>query len=199
MNNNIETIRSDNQVIGFYKNMGIIETEDGELHYIDGLTDNLADIGDIVENHSFKSIHFLSRHEQEDILTQFSKNRDPKRLTAAAVIQQCSSQDKELLYSQFLDDFYHAKDKANLIAEEPSYNLTESLFCCDIAATVHKLANDYTLNVPQWVFDKKYIYNGLYYAFDTNNLDFQKHLEETTPPEFKQRNLMVGDTSLKRC
>ena len=107
-----------------------------------------------------------------------------------------------LLYGQFLDDFYYEKDKENkfnLIKDEPMYMQGEDLFMCMLASAAHKLANDYGLKIPDWVMKSKYILKKKYYAFDTENKEFQKYLEKTTPEEYRIRNLIVGDMVLKRC
>jgi len=121
------------------------------------------------------------------------------RLSVSDVVKLSSKEDKDLLFGQFLDDFYHADNKAALIADEPPQNDISLWFICFLAGAVHRLANDYHLTIPAWVFKKKYIYPGTYYAFDTKNSDFQKYLAETTPDEYRQRNILVGNNALERC
>lgn len=121
------------------------------------------------------------------------------RLTAFDVVKFSNDDNKELYYGQFLDDFYHADNKAALIADEPPHSSIEPWFICFIAGAVHKLANDYDLTVPSWVFKEKYIYPGMYYAFDTKNPEFQNYLKENTPAEYRKRNIMVGNNALERC
>lgn len=124
------------------------------------------------------------------------------RLSIKEVVELLDFQDENLLYSQFLDDFYHAEtkiDKYNLIKDEPKYKDEYTTFLCILAGTTHKLATDYSLTIPQWIFERKYYLDSVYYALDTKNKEFQAYLMQTTPQEFKERNLMVGNTILERC
>ena len=103
------------------------------------------------------------------------------------------------LFGQFLDDFRNEeRDKYALIKEEPLMDNCTALFLCLLAATAHKLANDNGLQIPDWVKRQQYIYDGVYYAFNTSMEDFRRHLEQTTPAEFVQRNLFLGDNVLSR-
>gem|GEM_PF-557805 len=140
----------------------------------------------------------------ESIRKQFIKNGRSclamrERISIKDIVLMSEDEDEDLLFGQFLDDFYHAEDKYSLIEEEPPYREDKKILLCDLAGTAHKLANDYQLSIPDWVFKKRYTSNVIYYAFNTKNPEFQQHLERTTPLEYKQRNLMVGNTSLERC
>lgn len=111
-------------------------------------------------------------------------------------------EDEKLLYGQFLDSFYAMQGKdlqGALISVEPIYNKNYTVFMCILAGTVEKLANDYELTVPSWVYKKEYYLDSEYYAFNTKNTEFQEYLKSTTPEEYKKRNLYVGDTMLERC
>lgn len=113
-----------------------------------------------------------------------------------------SEDDEMLLYGQFLDSFFKRKtvaEKYKLLEEEPVYNSDHKLFFCILAGSVEKLAHDYYLPVPEWTEKSEYHFDQIYYAFDTQSPDFQRFLMQTTPIEYKKRNLMVGDTVLKRC
>ena len=70
---------------------------------------------------------------------------------------------------------------------------------CILAGTAHILANIYALDIPKWVFDKKYTLKKVYYALNTKDPKFQEYLRKTTPLEYKSRNLFVGETMLDRC
>jgi len=199
---NFEQLQPRCEIIGFVGEKAIVMTDGGDIRYVDGLTEENVDIGSVIEESASKPINFLSAQEQEQIMSYVEgvlEDMKVPRLTVVDVVAQSGNEDENLLFGQFLDDFYHASNKVALIKDEPTYDESKKLLLCDMAATVHKLANDYSLPVPEWVFDKKYIFDGIYYAFNTKNPEFQKHLEETTPEEYKQRNLFVGDTSLERC
>ena len=70
---------------------------------------------------------------------------------------------------------------------------------CMLACAVHKLTNDYNLENPKWIFNKKYSLNEECYAFHTKNTEYQEFLKLTTPPEYRLRNLFYGEDILKRC
>lgn len=125
-----------------------------------------------------------------------------KRLSIKDVSEQLYSEDEKLLYGQFLDDFYHeesSEGRYNLIKDEPNFINDKEIFMCILAGTAQKLANDYSLDIPKWVFDEKYILKKAYYTLNTKNPKFQEYLRETTPLEYKSRNLFVGKTILDRC
>lgn len=125
-----------------------------------------------------------------------------KRLSIKDVSEQLYSEDEKLLYGQFLDDFYHeesSEGRYNLIKDEPNFINDKEIFMCILAGTAQKLANDYSLDIPKWVFDEKYILKKAYYTLNTKNPKFQEYLIETTPLEYKSRNLFVGETILDRC
>ena len=105
-----------------------------------------------------------------------------------------------LAFSQFLDDFRSAPDeeKRKLIADEPECENVDRLILCHAAAAVHKLANDKGLDVPKWVYNSAYIMPKPYYAHNTQNIEFQKYLHETSPPEYIARNVLFGDNVLLR-
>ena len=125
-----------------------------------------------------------------------------KKLSIKDVSEQLYSEDEKLLYGQFLDDFYHeesSEGRYNLIKDEPNFINDKEIFMCILAGTAQKLANDYSLDTPKWVFDEKYILKKVYYTLNTKNPKFQEYLRETTPLEYKSRNLFVGETILDRC
>lgn len=125
-----------------------------------------------------------------------------ERISIKDVSINLTNEKKFLLYGQFLDDFYHAEDnekKYNLIKDEPKYILDDEIFMCILAGTAEKLAHDYGLETPDWVRKKEYIYDGIYYAFNTKMADYQEYLRQTTADEYKKRNLMLGEGVLTRC
>lgn len=119
-----------------------------------------------------------------------------------SISQLLDKEDEMLLYGQLLDNFYSAKtdnEKMSLIIDEPEYNEQHIVFLCMLAGTVEKLAKNYNLPIPEWVNEDKYVMKNIYYAFNTQNPEFQKYLSETTPDEYKKRNIMVGESMLERC
>ena len=103
-------------------------------------------------------------------------------------------------FGTFLDHFYHhEKIRPFLISEEPTKeNLPDDDYCL-LAATVHKLAKDYFLPIPQWVMDNKFVMAYPVYGFNTKNKEFQDALRATTPIEFSIRNLFLGSNVLSRA
>jgi hypothetical protein len=104
-----------------------------------------------------------------------------------------------VLYGDFLDAFYSADTftKAAMIEHEPDhFDNVEPLVYVNIAATVHKLANDNGLLVPAWVFKKRYYADEPYFPVQNSNLRLIYMFE--SPTEFKHRNLFVSANTLSR-
>ena len=103
-------------------------------------------------------------------------------------------------FCTFLDEFYHADggEKELLLADKPEKGVLKIKEFCMLACAAHKLANDNKFDPPEWVYDKKFILKTPAYAFDTKNKEYQKLLKETTPAEYKTRNLFYGENVLKR-
>jgi len=101
----------------------------------------------------------------------------------------------------FLDEFYyHNKEtRQQMIAEEPTdLKNVKKEYKAMFAATVHKLANDYKLSIPSWVWKKKYYMSEQPY-FDGNvKGDLRLLFMYKSPSEFKHRNLFVDENVLKR-
>lgn len=113
---------------------------------------------------------------------------------------EAKNDDFTLAYSTFLDDFYyHKESRMPLIQDEPVKGYLADDEYCILAATVHKLANDYGLPVPQWVMSEKYNMPYPVYAFNTSREEYQEFLRKTTPVEFKVRNLFMGSNVLSRA
>jgi len=122
-----------------------------------------------------------------------------KPLTIKSVSEKYTPKDEYTLFGQFLDDFRNEKDdKYALIQDEPNNKTGMELFICILAATAHKLANDNDLPVPEWVLKQQYVYTGVHYAFNTQIEEYREHLKKTSPAEFKQRNIFLGDNVLSR-
>ena len=107
-----------------------------------------------------------------------------------------------LLLGDFLDEFYKAADKErqNMISEPPSGigQKCERELLSYAAATAHKLANDYGLDVPSWVFDKNYYMSDRPYFGGNVKGDLRLLFMYKSPTEFKHRNLFVDEHVLSR-
>jgi hypothetical protein len=66
------------------------------------------------------------------------------------------------------------------------------------AATAHKLANDYGLEVPAWVFSKRYYMSDSPYFGCNAKGDLRMLFMYKSPAEFKHRNLFVDENVLSR-
>jgi hypothetical protein len=113
-----------------------------------------------------------------------------------------NGEDFYLLLGDFLDEFYRSSQSDQQVMINDGPLLSESSVAREwlgfAASTAHKLANDYGLVVPTWVFDKRcYLYDRPYFggkATGTLRLLFMY----TSPTEFKHRNLFVDENVLVR-
>ena len=112
-----------------------------------------------------------------------------------------NDEDFWIAFGDFLDEFYRQSDqiRQQMIIQEPIDCLNankahKALF----AATVHKLANDYMLKIPDWVWKKDY-YMKEHPFFDCNAKGNLRLLfMYKSPTEFKHRNLFVDENILVR-
>jgi hypothetical protein len=103
--------------------------------------------------------------------------------------------------SEFLDDFYSAPTdvKAALIEETPE-DMPDPTNVPYMAATAHKLANDYGLVPPCWVFEKRcYLPGDMPYVVGCVTGPLRVHYYFYSPPEFKHRNIFTSENTLSRC
>jgi len=112
-----------------------------------------------------------------------------------------SGEDFYLLMGDFLDEFYRAEQviRQAMIAERPvETGVDRYEYLGFAAASAHKLANDYNLSAPEWVFEKRcYLYDKPFFACaaaGTLRLLFMYK----SPAEFKHRNLFVDENVLAR-
>lgn len=110
-------------------------------------------------------------------------------------------EDFYIVLGDFLDEFYCRDNTSRqvMIAEEPAnYISVRREHAALLAASVHKLADDYGLPVPEWVMDKKYKLTNQPY-FDCNATGNLRLLfMYKSPTEFKYRNLFVDENFLMR-
>jgi hypothetical protein len=105
-----------------------------------------------------------------------------------------------LRIGDFLDDFYRAGDeeRRRMIAEPPLVNTDESREnFAFLAATAHKLANEYGIPAPKWVFDKKSYLPAPYFGSRVKG-NLRLIYMYMSPTEFKHRNLFVDPEVLTR-
>ena len=104
-------------------------------------------------------------------------------------------------FGDFLDEFYSQTDsnRQQMIMQEPinSANV-DRVDMAMFAAAAHKLANDYNLEVPAWVWKQEYYMKDQPF-FDCNAKGNLRLLfMYKSPTEFKHRNLFVDENILLR-
>lgn len=111
-----------------------------------------------------------------------------------------AGQDFYLLIGDFLDEFYRAApDIKTQMLTAPPQDMVNREYAPFLAATAHKLANDYRIEPPRWAFDKRCYLPG-------NEPHFACHARGKlrllfmykSPAEFKHRNLFVDENVLLR-
>ena len=102
----------------------------------------------------------------------------------------------------FLDVFYSCKDDkekmSSLIKREPKiYKNVPDYRYAMCAAAANKLANDYGLKVPSWVWKDRYYMKEMYFSgINKGRLRIYNMLY--SPAEFKHRGLFVDENILLR-
>lgn len=103
----------------------------------------------------------------------------------------------------FLDEFYYLKDlkiRQSMIDEEPKFykNIDKWIYAYT-ASMCHKLANDYNLSVPKWVFNRDIYYlKDPYFGDNVTYSKLRLYLMYTSPSEFKHRNVFTSSNTLYR-
>ncbi|MDR2729262.1 MAG: hypothetical protein LBB56_09015 [Chitinispirillales bacterium] len=125
-------------------------------------------------------------------------------LTISQAMEQLSiGEDFYIVLGDILDEFYRtdATTRTAMLANAPSQSasvLVSREYAALLAASAHKLANDYGLPVPKWVMDRKYRLTDEPY-FDCNATGNLRLLfMYKSPTEFKYRNLFVDENFLMR-
>lgn len=103
-------------------------------------------------------------------------------------------------FGNFLDGFYAStqETKTEMISREPPPIGVPKEYKALLAAAVHKLANDYGLDVPPWTFKRDY------YLLEKPFFDCQAKgklrllFMYKSPTEFKHRNVFVDENILVR-
>ena len=106
-----------------------------------------------------------------------------------------------LLLGDFLDEFYRSDDdtRRKMIAGRPPEISAVRREALGFAASaVHKLANDFRLDVPEWVFEKRcYLHDEPFFACGATG-KLRLLFMYKSPAEFKHRNLFVDENVLAR-
>ena len=112
------------------------------------------------------------------------------KMTLTDVVQH---RDFRFAYCTFIDEFKIASNKEEMIKNPPTSNsLIEHEDLCILVAAIHKLANDYKIKVPEWVFESKYKMPNPVFVLHTEDKEYQAMLIKGTPAEFASKNLFLG-------
>ena len=110
-----------------------------------------------------------------------------------------AGRDFYLSLGDFLDEFYNADDAGRMamLSARPDYSIPQTNLAY-LAATVHKLANTYEINPPEWTFEERcYLRDKPFFGCNaTGNLRLLFMYK--SPTEFKHRNLFVDENVLER-
>jgi hypothetical protein len=124
-------------------------------------------------------------------------------LTIEAVSRMMNADQEFFLWiREFLDRFYDARqaERPGMLANPPE-DIGKFPFAVPyMAATVHKLANDFGLTPPDWIFDRRcFLPHGRhYFGFCATGL-LREWYMYNSPSEFKFRNLFVDEDVLSRA
>jgi hypothetical protein len=106
-----------------------------------------------------------------------------------------------LALGSFLDEFYLADTATRqlMIDSRPADSAWENPpeLLAYAASTAHKLANDYQLTVPAWVFEKRFYLAKPFFGCKARG-NLRLLFMYISPTEFKHRNLFVDENVLKR-
>lgn len=118
------------------------------------------------------------------------------------ITESARGRDFNLSLRGFLDIFYSYKDDKEkmsaLIMQEPKvYKNVPHYQYAICAAAANKLANDYGLNVPSWVWKERYYMKEMYFG-DIKKGKLRIYNMLYSPAEFKHRGLFVDENILTR-
>jgi hypothetical protein len=100
----------------------------------------------------------------------------------------------------FLDSFYRTskEEKAEMIAAAPD-DMERPEYVPFLASTAHKLADDFGIQPPDWIYDRRCYLPGTQPHFACNAKgNLRLWFMYKSPPEFKHRNLFVDENVLAR-
>lgn len=129
----------------------------------------------------------------------------PTVIETSCYLKEINATDRYTAYGNFLDRF-RSYDKEiggrniqeYIIKDKPVGNNFYPVDMAKIAATVEILARERNLEIPEWVYDRDCFLKDSYYG-EAKNPEYRKFLKETSLPEFKKRNLFLGDNCMSRA
>jgi hypothetical protein len=101
--------------------------------------------------------------------------------------------------ANFLDEFYSAdlETKKQMIEKFPLGKIKEKKHAAYVAAMVEDLCLNFNLEIPDWVFNKKYSLKEPYFVGGLESL--KAFLLVESPLSFRRRNIFVSENVLKRA
>ncbi len=102
------------------------------------------------------------------------------------------------LLANFLDEFYSAdmRKKTRMIAHFPFSRVRDNKYKAYIAAAVEELSLKNNLEIPAWVFEKKYFLKEPFFVGGLESL--KAFLIVESPLPFRRRNIFVSENVLHR-
>lgn len=118
------------------------------------------------------------------------------------ISESAKGNDFSLSFRGFLDVFYSFQDSKEkmyaLIQNEPEqFGNVPNYQYAMCAAAANKLANDYDLEVPDWVWKDRYYMKEMYFG-NVRKSRLRMYNMLYSPAEFKHRGLFVDENILKR-
>ena len=108
-------------------------------------------------------------------------------------------QEIKYLLADFIDEFNRADDakKREMVKSFPLKNVKEKRYAAYIAAAVEELCFTNNIEIPDWVFDKKYRLKEPYFVGGLESI--KAFLIVESPVSFRRRNIFVSENVLKRA
>ncbi len=104
----------------------------------------------------------------------------------------------KFLLANFIDEFNQSdiNKKIELVKSFPFPKITNKKYAAYISATVEELCYRSNLNIPDWVFKKKYCLKEPFFVGGFESL--KAFLIVESPLPFRRRNIFVSENVLKR-
>jgi hypothetical protein len=102
------------------------------------------------------------------------------------------------LLANFIDEFNRSsiEKKQKMVKKFPFKGITDKKYAAYIAAMVEELCFTNDIDIPEWVFDKKYSLKEPFFVGGLESL--KAFLIVESPLPFRRRNIFVSENVLKR-
>ena len=110
-----------------------------------------------------------------------------------------SMEELKYVLANFIDEFNSAgmEKKKKMVEKFPFKGIKEKKYSAYIAAMVEELCFTNHLDIPEWVFDKKYRLKEPFFVGGLESL--KAFLIVESPLPFRRRNIFVSANVLKRA